>query len=336
MDVRTTGTTAGTGRSPGVTVAVGLVAAGFAAFAVLRELGLERGFPLVPLMAYTPYVAGAAVLAVTVAGVLRRWVSLAVLAVAAAVLVAAVLPREVDLMGRGFMHGPALRVMSFNALGGGARVDEIVDLVRTQEVDVLALQEVTPELLSDLSAAGLDDLLPYTVDHSGAGVEGSTVHAVLPLTDAGSLNGPDWFAMPVAAMEVPDRAYGGTAAVEVVSVHTPPPLDPRYTAAWEAELAALTAPPPQGVRRILAGDFNATLDHAALREVLDSGYQDAAADLGEGFRPTWPVLGRVLPPVTIDHVLVPLDTEPSDLEVVEVAGSDHRAVIVTVTLPGGR
>ncbi|CAL9555645.1 hypothetical protein SUDANB121_04545 [Nocardiopsis dassonvillei] len=324
---------AGVRRSGAVTALVGLVAAGFAVFALLRWAGLERGFPLVPLLAYTPYAAGAAVLAATVAGVLRRWVSLGVLAVAAAVLVAAVVPRAV-VYAVTDMGGPALRVMTFNALGGGARVDEVVGLVRDQEVDVLALQEVTPELLADLSAAGLDDLLPYVVDRSGAGVEGSTVHAVLPLTDAGSLNGPDGFAMPVAAMEVPGAEYGG--AVEVVSVHTPPPLNPRYTAAWEAELAALAAPPPQEVRRILAGDFNATLDHAALRDVLDAGYVDAAAALGEGTSPTWPVLGRALPPVTIDHVLVPPDTGMDDLEVLEVAGSDHRAVVVTVTLPGGR
>ncbi|MFL1431671.1 MULTISPECIES: endonuclease/exonuclease/phosphatase family protein [unclassified Nocardiopsis] len=320
-------------RSRPVTVLVGLVAAGFAVFAAVRALGLESGFPLVPLLAYTPYVAGAAVLAVTAAGVLRRWVSLAVLAVAATVLVAAVLPRAVTFAVTD-MGGPALRVMTFNALGGGARVDEIVDLVREQEVDVLALQEATPEVLADLTASGLDDLLPYVVDHSGPGVTGSTVHAALPLTDAGSLRGPNGFAMPIAALEVPDAEYGG--AVEVVSVHTPPPLDPGFVANWEAEMAALTAPPPQGVRRILAGDFNATLDHAALREVLDAGYLDAAAALGEGMRPTWPVLGRTLPPVTIDHVLVDPAMGVDDLEVVEVAGSDHRAVIVTVTLPGGR
>ncbi len=316
-----------------VTVPTGLAAAGFAAFALVRALGLESGFPLVPLLAYTPYAAAAAVLAVPLAGVLRRWVSLAVLAVAAAVLVSAVVPRAVPFAVT-HAGGPALRVMTFNALGGGGRVDEVLALVRDREVDVLALQEATPELLADLSAAGLDDLLPYVVDHSGPGATGSTVHASLPLADAGSLSGPDGFAMPVAALEVPGAEYGG--AVEVVSVHVPPPVDPRYTAAWEAELAGLAAPAPEGVRRVLAGDFNATLDHAALRGVLDTGYLDAAAALGEGTVPTWPALGRPLPPVAIDHVLVDPSMGVDGLEVVEVTGSDHRAVLVTVTLPGGR
>ncbi|MDT0330644.1 endonuclease/exonuclease/phosphatase family protein [Nocardiopsis lambiniae] len=315
-----------------MTTAVTLVAVGFAVFAALRGLGLERGFPLVPLLAYTPYVAGAAVLAVTAAGLLRRWIPMAVLAVAAAVLVVAVVPRAVPF---GITHagGPAFRVMTLNTLVGGARTDEIIALVRDREVDVLALQEVTPEFVADLSAAGLDDLLPYTVDRSGPGVTGGTVHSSMPLTDAGSLEGPHGFAMPVAAFEAPGDEYERT--VEVVSVHTPPPLDPSHVELWRTELAAL-GPPETGPSRILAGDFNATLDHAALRDVLNAGYLDAAAVLGEGLTPTWPALGGSLPPVTIDHVLVEPFMGVDDLETVEVTGSDHRAVLVTVTLPGGR
>ena len=35
---------------------------------------------------------------------------------------------------------------------------------------------------------------------------------------------------------------------------------------------------------VIAGDFNATLDHQALRAVLDRGWQDAAAEAGEGLQ----------------------------------------------------
>ena len=56
--------------------------------------------------------------------------------------------------------------------------------------------------------------------------------------------------------------------------------------------------------RGLAGDFNATLDHAELRRVLDRGYRDAAEQAGVALRPTWPTGKRILPTlVTIDHVL---------------------------------
>ena len=42
--------------------------------------------------------------------------------------------------------------------------------------------------------------------------------------------------------------------------------------------------------RLLVGDFNATLDHAALRRLLDTGYRDAASVVGQGMTPTcWPI-----------------------------------------------
>ena len=69
------------------------------------------------------------------------------------------------------------------------------------------------------------------------------------------------------------------------------------------DLRALPPATPDGRLRILAGDFNATLDHAELRRILDTGYQDAAAQVGAGLHGTWPRDRAFPPPVTIDHVL---------------------------------
>ncbi len=38
----------------------------------------------------------------------------------------------------------------------------------------------------------------------------------------------------------------------------------------------------------LVGDFNATLDQAALRDVVARGYRDAADVAGKGLEPTFP------------------------------------------------
>jgi hypothetical protein len=50
----------------------------FTVWALVRLLGLDAGFPLVQLTAFTPYVAVAAVVAAVVAFTLRRWVAGAV------------------------------------------------------------------------------------------------------------------------------------------------------------------------------------------------------------------------------------------------------------------
>jgi endonuclease/exonuclease/phosphatase (EEP) superfamily protein YafD len=87
--------------------------------------------------------------------------------------------------------------------------------------------------------------------------------------------------------------------------------------------------------RVLLGDFNATLDHEPLRELLATGYRDAAAETGSGLRPTWPANGRRLPPVTIDHVLADERIGFRDYATADLAGTDHRPVAVTLVLPGG-
>ncbi|WP_150238758.1 endonuclease/exonuclease/phosphatase family protein [Nocardiopsis quinghaiensis] len=323
-------------RSPAVTVLVALVALGLAVFAALRVFGLERGWPLVPALAFTPYLLGLALLAGAGTGLARRWVSTGALVAVAAVLAAAVVPRAVPF-GVTSAGGPAVRVMTLNTLGGGAGAAEVVALVRDRGVDVLTLQEVTPDLVRDLSTAGLDDLLPHVDDHSDPrGAHGSTIHSAFPLTDLGdAATGGDAFAMPTSLVRLPEDGNedGEEDTVEVTSVHVPPPLTPSYADAWSRGLGALAEAPDSGTTRVLAGDFNATLDHAELRAVLDSGYLDAAEVLGEGLRPTWPS-GRPVPGLTIDHVLVDPVTGVDRLEVLEVPGTDHRAVFVEVTLPG--
>ncbi|MFE3459637.1 endonuclease/exonuclease/phosphatase family protein [Nocardiopsis aegyptia] len=318
-------------RSALVTAAVWSVAAGFAVFALLRAAGLERGYPLVPLLAFTPYVLAAALVAVVATALLRRWSAPAVLAVAAGVLAVAVVPRAVPF-GITSAGGPELRILTVNVLGGGADAAAVMAAVRERDVDVLALQESTPDMLARLSAEGLDDLLPHAVDHSAPSVEGSSLHSVHPLTDLGDAGaGVSAFAMPTARVEVP----GWDGVLEVTAVHPYPPVDAAHTADWREGLRALPGATDGEALRILAGDFNATADHAELRDVLATGYVDAASVQGEGLTGTWPSSGP-LPRVAIDHVLVHAEIGVGDVEVVPVPGTDHLGVFTAVTMPEPR
>jgi endonuclease/exonuclease/phosphatase family metal-dependent hydrolase len=84
---------------------------------------------------------------------------------------------------------------------------------------------------------------------------------------------------------------------------------------------------------VLAGDFNATLDHSPLRGLLGRGYDDAAEITGDGLRPTWPAADAWRPPVTIDHVLVSGGIGVQRYETFTVSGSDHRALLAHVVVP---
>ena len=86
--------------------------------------------------------------------------------------------------------------------------------------------------------------------------------------------------------------------------------------------------------RILAGDFNATLDHRELRRLIGRGYHDAAEQAGSGLRMTWPTTKSPLPAlVSIDHVLADRRVKVASARTVAVPGSDHRGVLVDLILP---
>ena len=129
----------------------------------------------------------------------------------------------------------------------------------------------------------------------------------------------------------PTAAYLRTNFAGLVSVHPFPPTH-EHVDDWKHALESLPSA-GEGPPWILAGDFNATLDHAELREVIDRGYRDAADAKGDGLTFTWPV-GRLFPPpVTIDHVLADERLGISDYSVEDLPGSDHRAVFAALVVP---
>lgn len=309
-------------------VATGWLAAlGLAGFALVRVTGVGLGHPFAQLLAFVPYLGAAAVLVLGVLlGARQRWP--AVVALAAVLLfAAALLPRGFGGPATG--DGPTLTVMSMNMWGGDADPAQIVGLVRAGHVDVLAVQEFTPAARQALASAGLADLLPYQELHPAEGAGGSGLYARHPLADGAVSANPGGFLQASARIAVP-----GAAPVRVVSVHPVPPSSAERVPLWAQ---GLRAQPPAGTEPIvLAGDFNATLDHPELRGLIATGYTDAAAALGLGFVTTWPYAGNhvgITPPVTIDHVLAGPGIGVRSYGATKVAIADHKAITATLTLP---
>lgn len=320
-----TGLTSGRRRT-----AAWLVLAPWAGWAAVRGLGLERGYPGVPLLALTPYVAALAVVPLAAALLLRQRAAVVAALAVAAVLVAGVAPRALPARGAP-ADGPELRVLTANLYYGDADPRALVELVRRERVDVLSVQELTPAAGDALERAGLSALLPHQHLAAESGASGSGLYARFPLEPLPQVPPGSAFAMPRAAVDVP-----GAAALEVVAVHPPPPIGPEGVRTWQRDLAGLPSAGTPAALRILAGDFNATLDHRELRQLLARGYRDAAAASGAGWAATWPGTGtRLPPPVTIDHVLVDRRATPIRVTVHDLPGSDHRPVLAEVGLARG-
>lgn len=298
------------------------------AWAVVRLVGFDRG-PLVQALAFTPYVAGGSLLALMLALALRcRWPAVAA-SVAALALLGAVAPRALPDR-QPATRGPQLRVLTANLLAGNADAATLVELVRRNEVDVLTVQEFTPAARDALDRAGLADLLPHRQLNPEVGTTGSGLYARFPLADGGFRRNTGFaFTQAYATVAVP-----GAPPLRVESAHPAAPWSVGVVDEWRTDLAGQPRATPDGQLGILAGDFNATLDHSPLRALLASGYVDAADAAGAGLVGTWgPYDGDPIPPVTIDHVLVDRRIAVHAVTVHRVPATDHRAVLATLRLP---
>lgn len=322
--------TGGASRRPAATtLACWLAVAPGAAWATVRLLGVDRG-PLVQLLAFTPYAAAGSLLPLILVIALRRWQPVTVAAVTTVALVAVVAPRAYGSTPPP-ADGPAVRLLTANLLAGSADARALVDLVRRHSVDVLTVQEFTPAVAAELDQAGLDQLLPYRELHPVEGTPGSGLYARHPISAGGVRhNSGGWgFLQAYGTILVP-----GAPPVRVESVHPAAPYAIDQIGHWRRDLAAQPSATPDGQLRILAGDFNATLDHAPLRALLDTGYVDAADAAGTGLIGTWgPYDGDPIPPVAIDHVLVDRRVAVRATAVYAIPGSDHRAVFTDLRLP---
>jgi len=303
------------------------VAGALAGWAAARLAGADRlRFAeawAVPLLSFTPLVtAGGWASAL----LLRGAGPAAATVVAGTALTAVVGPRAVPSR-QPSVAGPVLRVLTANLLFGRAGAEVVAELVCRKHADVLFVQELTDEAAARLQRAGLDDLLPHRVTQPMP--HGSGIYARYPLR-----GGPP--AAPVSAtrctarLDLPSGQF-----VQLACIHAAPPKppwSPGATARWRSQLSALPAPGEDP--RILAGDFNATLDHAQFRRLLRRGYVDAASQAGNGLSLTWgPQPDRRLTLLAIDHVLIDWRCAVVTTSAHRLTDSDHRALYAELRLP---
>jgi endonuclease/exonuclease/phosphatase (EEP) superfamily protein YafD len=218
-------------------------------------------------------------------------------------------------------------VLSSNLEFGGGNADDVVKGVRDHQADVVVLVELTPQAVTRLRTAGLDEALPYVVGHVEAGTSGAAIRSRWPLSliDEGKGVDGSLFWEPYALVQRPAGAF------RVKAVHTRQPIV--SARGWERDLDRLHTwqlAQPTDQPLVMAGDFNASQSHPAFRATLE-GLTDAHRATGGGWVRTWPQGRRIPPFVQLDHVLA-RGVTAVDAGVTPVRGSDHAAVWATVTL----
>lgn len=214
--------------------------------------------------------------------------------------------------------GPRTVVMTANLRFGSADPGDVAAAVAEHGVDVLVLQEVTPAALAALESSGIAESLPHRGGRAEPGALGTVVFSRSPVTDQARLE---------TTMGSWVLTIGG---MRVMAVHPAYPLDED----WADELAVIRDAVVAQRPDVVAGDFNASRDHAPMRAILDAGLSDAAELVDAGWQPTWPMDGfwglPVPASVAIDHVLVGSGLTATDATTQRIEGTDHRALVVTV------
>lgn len=306
--------------------------------------GELQQLPYVPvLVALAPWAALLAAIAVICALISRRWFTaiLAVLCIAAQVYWQRPFYEGTDhldstiatqaVSDNATTGGSYARVMTCNTFRGAADAEQIVKIAREQHVQVLALQEITKSFVERLDAAGIASVLPHalTVSIAHGGI-GNGLWSAVPMTqtqyaeiDSVASN------MPAATLWFDD----GRVPIRFVSVHTTSPRPGRWDRWYESieELREQITQSATGSNYVLMGDFNATYDHAPLRDVIGTRFKDAARASGEGLKFSWPADRSPIPAFSgIDHILVEHNVTVGDVQTVQITGSDHRALLATL------
>jgi endonuclease/exonuclease/phosphatase (EEP) superfamily protein YafD len=324
----------------GVTVAARLLAWGvvgvLAATALTRAVHLDRWWPVVYLIAVSPWLYALAVVVAPAALVARRWSLGAVAGILAVIGLITVGPTMWPFATA--QSPPAgsftLRVFDANVRYNNPSLAGIAAEIIADHPDLVMLDELTPTGAATLQAAGAVSRFRwhYVVPDAG-GADGFGVWSDLPLRDPAVWRAGDHPEVS-AALVLPDQQ-----TVTIDAIHTTAPRS-GVVGEWRTELAAIKArvsAQPQPV--LVAGDFNATSQMYELTSITHLGLKDAAIESGKGWQMTWSRLPPVIPPlVRIDHVLYSRGLTVTGYRLGTGKGSDHRPVITEISVfpPGVR
>lgn len=238
----------------------------------------------------------------------------------------------------------SVRVLTWNTAGEAVSAEQIAQEILEQGADIVALPETTEAVGEQIALMLRDQDHPMWVHHvqfrpdvpNGPQSWQTTVlvapdlgeYSVIESSKDGSSNTGS---VPSAVL-MPIDGSGPT----IVAVHAVAPRMEEMDQ-WRSDLQWIADQCPAG-DFILAGDFNATVDHMAPLGVDggDIGYcRDVASRTGNGLSGTWP---SSLPPLAgapIDHVMASPNWTPSGSVVLDDAGgSDHRALVVQLEPTG--
>ena len=198
-------------------------------------------------------------------------------------------------------------VMTMNCRYGRADAAEIIRNIRERNISVLALQEVTDDLITRLTEADINELLPYHQFGDAKETDNGGFNVIYSRYEP-SAAVPNVVSIPAADVPAITLKTSGNRTVTLCSAHPKSPM--RGCADWSAgilglrELARAQSVSNRNIV-VVMGDLNSSTDHPSFRALLKSGFKDASLTQAAGPNLTFP---RWLkwPRIELDHILFTL------------------------------
>ncbi|NQX26924.1 endonuclease/exonuclease/phosphatase family protein [Microbacteriaceae bacterium VKM Ac-2854] len=320
-----------------------VVAAGLLVTAWPQFFGLEDQAPFAQLISFRLGGAIAAVLGASVLlllGLLTPSIRRFTMVLAAMVVVFALALTATQGV-RGFASAEPrphrladLRILSWNTQLAGVAAEDIVPLAVDGQADVIALQEVTPELSQAVTDALAAAGRPMTQLFGAAEQDPTLGTALLISTGLGDYTADSSRVLTGTMPSVVARSSTPGAPV-LVSAHVAPPSG-SLMRDWRSDLTRLAALCTAEPDVLIAGDFNSTLEHwsgipgtAQLGACSDAGSQAGGAAVA-----TWPTAAPSWLGAAIDHVAFSGHWDVSGYEVLDdvAEASDHRPILVQLSV----
>jgi vancomycin resistance protein VanJ len=237
----------------------------------------------------------------------------------------------------------SLKIMTFNVNYNNRKAQEISELIRKENPDVIAFQELTKKLAVPLEAElGTD--YPYSLSGdiivTRGGGSAVAIASRYPLTKA--VKSLESQRVVQAIVQTPE------GAINLWNIH---PVVAVSSERWQIQRDIIEVVAGEVARSegpvIVVGDFNTT-DQAENYALLGDQLKDSYQVAGRGFGFTFPVLSSrpsrdqswrtqllylLAPVVRIDHILVSSHFSVQEIHIIpDNLGSDHRPVVATLQL----
>ena len=232
-----------------------------------------------------------------------------------------------------------LTVLSWNTLGDSVPADTVARVAAADGADVIALPETTRDRARQVARLLAEQGMEFRVfsKDQQPGIPARST-SLLVTRDLGAYEQVRSAGDTTGVPSVVVQPSGGQNGPRIVAVHTLAPYRPD-PAGWRADLAWVGDRCDDG-NVLLAGDFNATLDHFAglgTGSAQLGACRDGALATRNGAVGTWPTSLPSLVGTPIDHVLATPNWRFSGFRVLgdeDSAGSDHRPVIARISPAG--